>query len=251
MKLNHIYNESCLDTMKRFKHKVSLVLTSPPYNNSRKAGDKYSVKYNNFSDNLSYKDYIKFTKKVFNGYDRILLKNGVVLYNISYASEQPNLLWLLLSVIVRKTNFTIADCIVWKKKTAIPNNISKNKLTRICEFVFVFCRKDEYETFITNKKLISKSNKQQNIYENIHNFIEADNNDGVNPYNRATFSKQFVRKLLSIYYVKGIVYDSFMGIGTTAKVCILKGIPYIGSEIDNNQIEHFNKWKKQQLNTTF
>lgn len=251
MKLNHIYNESCLDTMKRFKHKISLVITSPPYNNSRKCGDKYNLKYNSFNDNLSYKDYIKFTKKVFDGYDRVLKRNGVVLYNISYASEQPNLLWLLLSYIIRKTNFTIADCIIWKKKTAIPNNSSKNKLTRICEFVFVLCRKDEYETYNTNKQVVSKSDKEQSFYENVFNYIEADNNDGVNPYNRATFSKQLVKKLLSMYYVGGVVYDSFMGIGTTAKVCFLKGIDYVGSEIDEEQVRYFKKWKKKQSNTTF
>ena len=113
------------------------------------------------------------------------------------------------------------------------------------------CRKEEYETYNTNKKVVSKSDKEQNFYENVFNYIEADNNDGVNPYNRATFSKQLVKKLLSMYYVGGVVYDSFMGIGTTAKVCFLKGIDYVGSEIDEEQVRYFKKWKKKQSNTTF
>ena len=187
---------------------------------------------------------------MFEGYDRILKRNGVVLYNISYNSESPNLLWITLSNIVSKTNFSIADVIVWKKKMAFPIT-TPTKLTRICEFVFVLCRKDEYETYNTNKKLSVTHKKGQSYYNPIHNFIEADNNDGVNPYNKATFSKQLVNKLLDIYYVKGVVYDSFSGIGTTAKACLLRGIDFIGSEIDKEQIEYFNKWKKQQLNTTF
>ena len=54
-----------------------------------------------------------------------------------------------------------------------------------------------------------------------------------------------------MYYVGGVVYDSFMGIGTTAKVCFLKGIDYVGSEIDEEQVRYFKKWKKKQSNTTF
>lgn len=250
MKLNHIYNESCLDTMKRFKHKVSLVLTSPPYNLSRKTRTDSHFKYKYYKDCLTDKEYVNFTRKVFEGYDRILKRNGVVLYNISYNSESPNLLWITLSNIVRKTNFSVADVIIWKKKNALTIT-TRTKLTRICEFVFVLCRKDEYETYHTNKKLLNIDERGQSHYNSIRNFIEADNNDGVNPYNKATFSKQLVNKLLDIYYVKGVVYDSFMGIGTTAKACLLRGINFIGSEIDKEQIEYFNKWKKQQLNTTF
>lgn len=60
-----------------------------------------------------------------------------------------------------------------KKKSALPNNVSHNKLTRICEFVFVFCRKNEYKTFVANKQVKSQSKTGQKYYENIFNFIEA------------------------------------------------------------------------------
>lgn len=212
-------------------------------------------RYEYYNDTLSDEDYLKFTLKVFEGYDRVLKHNGVVLYNISYSKDKSDALFLLIAKIIKKTNFSIADVIIWKKEKArtMPN-VSRQGLTRICEFIFVFVRKDEKETFNCNKKIICKGKGNTPIYDNVLNFIEAENKDKnsySNKLNTATFSKQLVNKLLDIYYVKGIVYDSFMGLGTTAKACLLRNINFIGSEIDKKQIEHFDKWKKEQLNTTF
>lgn len=59
----------------------------------------------------------------------------------------------------------IADKIVWKKKSALPNNVSFNKLTRVTEDVFIICRKDEYKTFNANKKVTKTSKTGQKYYE--------------------------------------------------------------------------------------
>lgn len=244
--MNIIYNEDCLQTMERedLQGNVDIVVTSPPYNTSRAGtSDVYGNRYDVFFDKRTDREYIDWTLDIFKGYDKILKKDGCVLYNVSYSSENTTLMWLLISEIITKSNFMTADCIIWKKSNALPNNVSKNKLTRIIEYVFVFCRKSEFKTFECNKKVISKSKKGQNIYENIFNFIEAKNNDGSNPYNKATFSTDMVTKLLDIYAKpNSLVYDSFMGIGTTAKASILKDLNYVGSEISENQIQHFNKW---------
>ena len=41
MTLNTIYNESCMETMKKMKeHSVDIVLTSPFYNTNKRAGSK-------------------------------------------------------------------------------------------------------------------------------------------------------------------------------------------------------------------
>jgi site-specific DNA-methyltransferase (adenine-specific) len=181
----------------------------------------------------------------------VLKENGVVLYNVSYSAENnPNIMWLLISEIINKTDFMVADCIIWKKNSALPNNVSPNKLTRITEFVFVFCRKKEYLTFSTNKKVKSQSKTGQRYYENIFNFIEAKNNDGSNNLNKATFSTEFCEKLIDIYLKKGdLVYDSFMGTGTTANACKIKGLNYIGSELSPAQVEYSKNRIFQQVLT--
>lgn len=246
MELNKIYNEDCLLTMQKHitECSVDIVLTSPPYNTSRASSksDPYSFRYDSYSDSLSDEEYIEFICNCFNGYDRILKHNGCVLFNVSYSSENTTLIWNLISDIQRKTNFSVADCIVWKKKCAIPNNVSKNKLTRICEFVFILCRKNEIDTFFMNKEIDSVSKKGQNIYKNVFNFIEAANNDGSCDLNKATFSTEFVRKLLIMYAKVGyVIYDSFMGSGTTAIGAIKEKMNFIGSELSSQQCEYAKK----------
>ena len=246
--MNIIFNEDCLDTMKRpeLHGKIDLVITSPPYNTSRVgASDKYNSRYDTFQDFKSDQDYIDWTINVFNGYDRVLRENGCVLYNISYSSENTHLIWLVIADIIRKTNFITADCIIWKKSNALPNNRSKNKLTRIIEYVFVFVRKNELKTFDSNKKVVSVIEKTgQANYENVYNFFEAKNNDGSNNLNKATFSTDFVKKLIEMYAKpNSLIYDSFMGIGTTAKACIETNNRYIGSEISESQISNFESFR--------
>lgn len=248
--MNTIFNEDCLLTMQRpeLTNNVNLILTSPPYNTSR-VGEKdiYNNRYDKYKDKITDDEYIKWTIDVFNGFNNVLKKDGCVLYNMSYSSENTHLIWLVISEIIKNTNFITADCIVWKKNTAIPNNRSKNKLTRIVEYIFVFVRKSDLKTFETNKKVVSVIEKTgQKNYENVYNLIEAKNNDGSNKLNKAVFSTDLVIKLLDIYGTKnGLVYDPFIGIGTTAKGAIKFGMNYIGSELSNKQIEYFNNKKNE------
>lgn len=249
--VNKIYVEDCLFTMDRGEllSSVDLVLTSPPYNmTNRKGGyaDK-SKRYDVYSDWLSEEEYINFIVRVFKGYDRILKPNGCVLFNFSYSIENPSLPYKMVSELCKLTNFCIVDTIVWKKPTSIPHPASKNRLRRICEFVYVFSRKGEIETFNTNKSFKIGKNKQK-YFEIVDNHFEAKNNDGPNELNKATFSTEFVEKLLNIYAIpNSVVYDSFMGIGTTAKGCINTGNKYIGSEISKKQVEDFNTFLKRRV----
>ena len=263
MTLNTIFNEDCFDTIERMEHigvKADVVLTSPPYNTGKAVKGNannmrnWDARYDVFIDNKTDEEYIDWTLKLFNHLGNILASDGVVLYNLSYGSNVTSkknghrtvdLTWRVLAAICERTEFTVADRIIWKKKSAIPNNRSKNKLTRICEDIFVFCRKNEYTTFHANKEVLSISGGKrsgQKNYQVIFNFIEAKNNDGVCPINKATFSSELCEKLMAIYAKPGgVVYDPFMGSGTTAVACKKLGLFYIGSEISHNQCEYAEK----------
>ncbi len=117
-------------------------------------------------DDQTDEEYIEWTLNLFRGYDKIVKLNGCVLYNINYSSENTDLLWKVIAAIIAQTPFTTADVIGWKKNSAIPNNVSSNKLTRIFEFVFVFVRKSELSTFLMNKSVSGQSPTGQNYYEN-------------------------------------------------------------------------------------
>lgn len=250
-----INNENCFDTIRKMREKnrkVGLILTSPPYNtgrnsNSERGRNNHEARYDIHLDNMTDSEYLEWTKYLFHGFDSILKTNGVVLYNMSYGTDtvntkddyKPNeIMYKVINTILEDTSFTIADTIVWKKSSALPNNTSKNKLTRICEFVYVFVRKSELKTFNTNKQVKSVSERGQSYYENMFNLIEARNNDGANKLNKATFSSELVLKLLDMYYTKGVVYDPFMGTGSTGVACEMLGIKWLGSEISEAQCEY-------------
>lgn len=244
--MNIIFNEDCLVTMNRseLENQVDLVITSPPYNTSR-VGDKdiYNSRYDQYKDKMSDQEYIDWTIDIFRGFDKVLKKDGCILYNMSYSSENTHLMWLVVAELIKNTPFTTADCIIWKKSNAIPNNRSKNKLTRIIEYIFVFCRKKELGTFHSNKKVMSRIEKTgQANYENVYNYLEARNNDGSNKLNKATYSTELVVKLLDIYGKPlGLLYDPFMGVGTSAKGATEFGMNYAGSELSKEQVEFANQ----------
>jgi len=245
-----IFNEDYAETVKRLEEQgrtVDVVLTSPPYNTNKKQGNTLTisdvkgkgythVRYDTVQDNMTNEQYDAFISGFVSNVGAVLSQNGVILLNLSYGNENPSGIWTAVAAIIANTEFTVADCIVWKKSNAMPNNNSANRSDRICEFVFVIVRKSELATFKTNKKVKSVRKTGQPVYGSFRNFVEAKNNDGVCPYNKATFSTDLVTKLLAIYADdKATVYDPFMGSGTTLLAANRMGIEAIGSEISHNQ----------------
>lgn len=266
MLLNKIWNESNEITMKEHiePNSVDVVLTSPPYNNSRDNDDRtnlesdckscntgqykvngefigiggYHKKYDIYEDKRTTDEYCNWIVSIFNQFNKILKPNGTVLWNVSYQNENNECAsWLSVADVVRKTEFTIVDHLVWKKKSTIPIT-QKNKLSKICEDVFIFARKTEWLDFHANKPFLNQSHTGQKFYAPVYNFIEAENNDEICPFNKATYSTELCKKLLKIYAPKdGIVYDPFMGSGTTALACKMMSLSYIGSELSSNQVD--------------
>lgn len=258
-----IFNEDCMKTMERIannKKKVDIILTSPPYNTGRPSTSERSRnnnegRYDVHLDTMTQNEYCQWCVDLFNSFDTILEENGVILWNVSYGSdatvntESIGLVWLSIADIIRNTEFTVADRIIWKKKSALPNNVSKNKLTRIVEDVFVFVRKSEYKTFKANKEVSSVGKNGQTFYKNYFNFIEAKNNDGTCKLNKATYSSDLCLQLLDIYAEpNSIVYDPFNGTGTTGVACVKLGHTYLGSELSEAQCEYSRERIENTIN---
>lgn len=224
MELDIIYNEDCNITIaNRIEDKsIDLVLTSPPYNmTKRKGGYADTGRYDVYKDWKSEDEYIDDTISLFDKFDRIIKENGVVLYNFSYSVENPSLPYKLVAEIAKRTSW---------------------------EFVWVFCRKDDKDTFNVYKGVKTISSKTgQKFYNLFYNIIDAKNNDGkTNNINQATYSSELCEKLFRLYAKEGdVVYDPFMGTGTTAVACKNKGLHYIGSEISEKQC----KYAEERLNS--
>ena len=245
VELNKIYNEDCFETMSKMKKgSVDMVMTSPPYNmTNRKGGFADSGRYDVYNDWKEVDEYIEFTLELFRNFDKIVRENGVVLYNFSYSIENPTLPYILVNEIASKTNWCLADTIIWKKSAGLPFPSNERRLSRNWEFVWVFVRKNEIDTFSCNKGLKKISEKTGQKYYNVYyNFIEAKNNDAkTHELNQATYSTELCTKLFDIYADKGyIVYDPFMGTGTTANACFESNMYFIGSELSEKQCQYAN-----------
>ena len=96
---NKIYNESCLETLKRIQDQsIDCVITSPPYNMnlrirngeycSRQIVKELSTKYEGFDDNLPIEEYFKFHSNVLR---ELLRVSKVIFYNIQIVtgSKRP------------------------------------------------------------------------------------------------------------------------------------------------------------------
>jgi len=240
-----IYNGDCIDIIEKLRvdnKKIDGVITSPPYNTARGGSDfaDHQARYISHNDNMPQHEYIEWQVNLFKHIDTILNKDGCILYNISYSTENSDTIWLLIAEIIKRTNFTTADQLIWKKKNALQNNSNHNRVTRITENVFVFCRKDELDTFKMNKDVSSISKTGQKYYENVFNWFETANNDSGShtEQHKATYSVEFASHLMDMYFEEGTtILDPFMGTGTTGMACKKLNRNFIGIEIEKEYFD--------------
>lgn len=267
-KINEIYNEDCLKFIDKIDdYSIDVLISSPPYNTSisrpqnKKEEDiekgKTKIRkhsYNRYDldiDSKSETQYAEWVRDIFKGMENKLKPNGIIAWNVSYGvstdnSGEDNInnsTWLSLLYIITETDFTLCDYICWYKSNAIPLSIG-NKLSRICEPVFIFCRKSEVNTYHVNHDPQKRRGGSPyiNEYENL--VSTRLNNDEICEYNSATYPSELVEKIINLYAPKkALIFDPFMGTGTTAVGCIETGNNYIGSELSANQYE----WTKRRI----
>ena len=245
MQTNHIFNEDCRITLER-DIEFNLVITSPPYNHGlcKSKSVQVGILYDEYHDDKTNDEYVKFTLDVFNKLEKHLKKNGVILYNFNYGTKTVDnaiLMYDVVNAINHMTNMCVVDTITWIKRNCLAINSSLNKLTRKNEFIFVISRKSEFNSFYANRiqKSISKNGLKK--YDTFYNLIQAKNNDTTTDVNKATFSSEMVLKLLNFYarpLRDFVVYDPFMGTGTTAYAARQYGCSYLGSEISETQVKY-------------
>jgi site-specific DNA-methyltransferase (adenine-specific) len=225
--LDSIFNESCIDTMKRIPDNfVDVVITSPPYNMnlrirkgeycSRQIVKEISTKYEVFSDNLPIDEYNKFHTDVLRELLRI---SNLVFYNIQIVTGSKRSIFKMIGEFSDK----LKEIIVWDKGHGQPA-MQEQVLNRRTELILVF--ENDYPISRQFRTANFKRGTLEDIWE-----IKRERKKGVDNHG-ATFPEELIKVILDNFTNENdIVYDPFLGTGTTAVVSKKLNRRFIGSEL--------------------
>jgi DNA modification methylase len=247
LETNKIYCGDTVETMGKINDgSIDLILTSPPYLASiRNDNHKYPGAKDQIKDNQSVDDYLEWIIDNFKEYERILKKDGVVVFNFSYTTFNPSLPYFLINEVFQNTDFRIYDTFAWKKKSAMPVSGHPNRVTRIVEMVYIFAKTPYFKA---NKTVSSVSRTGQKYYNNYYNFIEARNNDGKVEGHEATFSTDLASFFIDLYSKENeIVLDNFSGTGTTPYASSKMNRQYIGIDL----VEKFCEYARERVSKLY
>jgi site-specific DNA-methyltransferase (adenine-specific) len=236
VELDKVYFESCLETMKKMEDgSVDCVITSPPYNMnlrirkgeycSRQIVKELSTKYSSFDDNLPIDEYNKFHSNVLS---ELLRVSKVVFYNVQIVTGSKRSVFKMIG----DFNEQLKDIIVWDKGVAQPA-MQKQVLNRRTELILVF--ETDYP--------ISRQYRYANFERGkLNDLWEIKRGKKISKDHGATFPEELVGRIIENFTKEDeVVYDPFMGTGTTAIVSKKMKRRFIGSELGKDYFDLIEK----------
>ena len=234
MKLNKIYEEDCLSTLKKMKDdSVDVVITSPPYNmNLRIRNGKYcsrqivkeiSTKYTEFSDNLPIEEYNEFHTNVLK---ELLRVSDLIFYNIQIVTGSKRSIFKMIG----EFSENLKEIIVWDKGNGQPA-MQQQVLNRRTELILIF-EKD----YPISRQFRKRGEFKRGTLDDLWLIKRGKKVGGEN--HGAIFPEELISTIIENFSKEGdIIYDPFMGTGTTAVVAKQLDRKFIGSEISQKYIE--------------
>jgi DNA modification methylase len=238
IEINTIYNENCLDTMARMPNNyIDLTVTSPPYDNLRD--------YNGYSF-----DFESIAKELF----RVTKEGGVVVWIVGDATIKGSETGTSFkqALYFKEKGFNLHDTMIYAKNSYMP--LTHNRYEQQFEYMFVWSKgkpntfnpikipsltagtkrnrggsKANEVTYAERKRqektTVNSEKQKPNIW-----FYDVGKNDKTK--HNAPFPEQLANDhIISWTNEKELVYDCFMGSGTTAKMALKNNRDFIGSEI--------------------
>ena len=229
--INKIHIENCLDTMRKMSSEsIDLVVTSPPYDDLRS--------YNGYSF-----DFEAIAKEL----HRVVKQGGVVVWVVGdqtqNGSESGSSFRQALKFM--DIGFNLHDTMIYEKNSSTyPAQKSGNRYSQIFEYMFILSKGKPKASLICDKpnkwaghkdfsgKLknpVPEFSPRTNIWRYVTSF------NGVK--HPAPFPEQLAADHIITWSMENdIVYDPFMGSGTTAKMALQLKRRFIGSEISSEYV---------------
>ena len=225
MEINKVYNENCLDTMARMEDNfIDLSITSPPYNMnlrirngkycSRQIVKEFSTKYEGFTDNLTIDKFYNLHYEILK---ELLRVSKIVFYNFQVVTGSKRAFFKIIG----KFSNEIKDIIIWDKINAQPAMQSD-----------VMNSQNEIILILGDNPISRKFTNSYFKRGNLSNVWKIKKAKKISKKHSAIFPEELVDKIIKNFSKENdLVYDCFLGIGTTAKMAKVNNRNFIGSEI--------------------
>jgi len=252
MEINRVYCEDCRDTMARMPDEyIDLTVTSPPYDNLRT--------YKNNIDKV-WGEHI--WKLVIEGLYRVTKKGGVVVWVVGDATIKGSETGTSFrqALYFKEVGFNLHDTMIYTKGGQGATG-SNRSYWQDFEYMFIFS-KDNLTTFNPIKDRKNKTKPGSKIERSGHRHKTGEvkerrvicrnefgkrfnvwqyHETGTRNVHPAVFPEQLVNDHIISWSNEGdLIYDPFMGSGTTAKMALLNRRNWIGSEISFEYCELIN-----------
>ncbi len=239
MEIGKIYLESCTETLKRMPDDlIDMTITSPPYDDLR-----------------DYNGYHFPVEDIARGLFVKTKPGGVVVWVVGdrTLNGSESLTSFKHAITFQAAGFRVHDTMIYAKNNPIPSDCGK-RYRQAFEYVFCFSKgqpatfnpitqaiKQEkaFKSFritkvgrndLSHDHVAPKERKVNNIFH--YNVGTSSSKDKIAFEHPAIFPEQLARDQINTWTNIGdLVYDCFMGSGTTAKAANQLGRRWIGSEI--------------------
>lgn len=240
-----LYQGDCLEVMKNMKDCcIDLTVTSPPYDNLR-----------TYNGNISQWSFEKFQEIAEELY-RVTKQGGVVVWVVGDATVKGSETGTSFkqALYFKEIGFNLHDTMIYHKINPIPQN--HNRYEQSFEYMFVLS-KGKPKTFNPikeptknagkkfdwgNRKTIMDENQcrrvrgtdkikvsNNKVKQNMFSYAIGGSKTG----HPAPFPEQLANDhIISWSNLNDIVFDPFMGSGTTGKMALLNNRNFIGIELD-------------------
>lgn len=257
MKLGEIYQENCIETMNRMPDNfLDMTITSPPYDDLR-----------------DYKGYHFPVEEIAAGLFAKTKPGGVVIWVVADRTVKgsESLTSFEHAFTFKAAGFNVHDTMLYAKNNPIPSDCG-SRYRQCFEYMFCFSKgkpktfnpitqpiKEEkaFKSFritstgrndLAHDHVAPKERKVNNIF--YYNVGTSSSKDKVAFQHPAIFPERLVEDQISSWTNEGdVVYDCFMGSGTTAKVALQLRRNWLGSEISAEYVNIANERLAPYLNS--
>lgn len=244
--LNKIYNEDCIETMKRIPDgSIDLMLTDPPYNITACEWE-YAINFD-----LLWKEWL-----------RVVKPTGAFVFTAS----QP-----FTTDLINSNRSMFKYEIIWEKERPTNPLLCNKQILKYHENVLLFANgQNTYNPQSIRKKEFNKRKNKPRAYITdtigkkpiYDNMCLAGKNELIYPSSIQYFTMErglhptqkpidLFRYLIKTYTNEGeTVFDGYMGSGTTAMACIAEKRNFVGSELNKEYFEIATKRIENEASQT-